>query len=82
MSFLTKGKAYIIVTTADITEEMVNNTKMNFYSEEDTLRTSNDTLKTLFKVKTPISAVFNGYKWYNLKKITPILDGVDWTISD
>lgn len=75
--FAPRDVVYIIVPTADITTEMVNNMKMSFNSTTDTLRESNDG-KTLFKIKVPVSAAFNGYTWYNLEDITAEMEKVGW----
>lgn len=78
MSYFCNARVYIIIPTSSITEEMVNNTKMNFYSDSNTLKTSDDGTLTLFKVKTPVSSVFNGYAWYNCDGIKDKLNEGDW----
>lgn len=74
MSYFTNGVIYVIVPTGDITNEMINNAKESYYTTGATLRTSTDGLKSLFKIKQPISAVFNGYHWYNEAEVKQVLD--------
>ena len=72
---------YIIVPTADVTNEMENNMKSSFYSASGTHRVSTDGTDTLFKVRNPISAAFNGYVWYNETDIKIELDKAEWVPS-
>lgn len=74
MSYLINGVAYIIVNTADVTEEMINTMKVSFNTTATTIRTSDDGLLKLFKIKGQISSVFRGYKWFNSVDILVELD--------
>ena len=76
--FFKNDVVYIIVPTADITNEMINNMKKSFYAEQNTQRTTNDTTQTLFKVKEPISNAFNGYVWYNEDTIAVEMAKAEW----
>jgi len=79
LSYFDNNIVYIIVNTADITQEMINNTKANFYSTQNTLQKSADGTKTIFTIVAPVSAVFNGYPWYNCKDIESIMATSEWT---
>ncbi len=81
MSYFDCDVIWIIVPTADITNEMVNNMKLGFSTTDDTMRKSNDGTLTLMKVKSPVSPVFNGYKWYNEKDIRAELAKPEWVPS-
>lgn len=81
MSYFKDNIAYIIVPSSDVTEEMYNNTKLYFNTDENSVRKNNDGTKCLFKVKTPISEVFNNYKWYNLNDIRAELEKSEWVTS-
>jgi len=78
MSYFINGIVYIIVPDTDITNEMINNVKKDFYTDGTERKTTSGTPKTLFKVRTPISAIFNGYIWYNHKDILIELDKPEW----
>lgn len=81
MSHFPDGVVYIIVPTLSETEEMLNNMKRSFNVTSDTLRRS-DPLdlpqQTLYKVKEPVSAAFNGYTWYNWEEIQVELEASKW----
>lgn len=78
MSYFIDDKIYIVVPTVDVTIEMVNNVKKDFYSSASTLRKNDDESKTLFKVRSPVSAVFNGYEWLNHDDILIELEKAEW----
>lgn len=78
MSYFGNDIIYVIVPTIMVTEEMINNSKRDFNTDSDSLRTSVDGLNKLFKVKQPVSSVFNGYEWYNQDDILAILATSDW----
>ena len=79
MSYFGNGVVYIIVPTIDVSNEMINNTKVSFSSTVSSLRKSIDLTLTLFKTKSPVSGVFNGYAWYNYQDINPVLDSAEWS---
>lgn len=81
MMYFTNGIHFIIVPTNEITEEMKNNVKNSFDLKNRSSRVSVDGTKTLFKVKELMSAVFNGYKWYNQRDILKELARGDWTFE-
>ena len=81
MSYFKNGIAYIEIPDADITEEMVNNTKRDFNADASTLTHTNVAAtiqRTIFKAKTPISPVFNGYMWNNLGDILIVKAHADY----
>ena len=81
MSYFKNGIAYIEIPDAEITEEMVNNTKRDFNSDRTTLKHTKpiaDIQRTIFKVKTSISAVFNGYRWNNQDDIILVIAHDDY----
>lgn len=85
MSYFTNKIIYIIVPSADVTEEMINCSKKSFYVTGD--RTANSLRKNiandkiLFKIKEPLGNVFNNYKWYNIKDIRTEIIKEEWNRS-
>ncbi len=78
MTYFIRGVAYVIIPTADITNDMTNSIKRDFYSDGTNLRKSNDGTSTLFKVKKPISAAFDGYRWMNRAECQVKMEESDW----
>jgi len=83
MSHFPDGIVYVIVPNADLTEEMINNVKKDFNvignKTTNTCREStDDPVRTLMKVKSPVSAVFNGYEWFNSTEIKLQLTDGTW----
>lgn len=81
MSYFKGEPIYIIVPTSEITEEMLNNTKMSFNSDLDSMRKTIAGVVpelTLFKMRAPVSEAFNGYAWYSIDTIRPIMATADW----
>lgn len=75
MSYFSDGVIYIIVPTLSATTQMWNELKRHFNANSSTVRRSTGTPeKILFKVKDPVSSVFDGYYWYNHDEIIAILD--------
>lgn len=81
MMYFTNGRHFIIVPNEDVTEEMKNNVKHSYDLKDHALRTNVADTKTLFKVKQPISTVFNGYKWYNQRDILVELAKEEWNFG-
>lgn len=83
MSYFPKGVVYILVPELSVTNEMLNNMKRDFHVNSSTIRKSNELLASdrdwVFKVKEPISAVFNGYTWYNWDDIQTELQNSRWS---
>lgn len=78
MSYFKKDIVYIIVATADVTNEMYNNMKKYFNSDVTNQRGNSNNTKIVFKVKFPISAVFNGYIWHNIDDIRREMAKEEW----
>jgi len=85
MSYFGNGDIYIIVTTALVTEEMLNNMRVSFSVQGDkfsnSLRKNNDETKSLFVLKEPINTAFSGYRWYNHEDIQVELQKAEWVPS-
>ena len=82
MSYFERGVVFIEVPNSEITEEMINNMKRDFNSTRATQRTTVSTAtiqRTILKVRSPISPVFNGFVWNNSKDILVIVSGDDYT---
>ena len=85
MSYFPDGVAYIIVPDDDISTEMVNNAKISFNSDYDTLRKTLPEVfpkRVLFKVVTPVCPVFDGYEWFNIATIKIEMAKVEWTEAE
>ena len=85
MSYFPDGVAYIIIPDDDISTEMINNTKISFNSDYDTLRKTLPGVspkQVLFKVITPVSSVFDGYEWFNIATIKIEMAKVEWTEAE
>ena len=82
MSYFKNDIAYIIVPKIDVTNEMVNNMKRDFNIQwtdvDNNSLAKNTDDKLLFKLKTPVSAIFNGYVWHNSEDIDVILQQAEW----
>lgn len=81
MIYFTNDRSFIIVPTDNITEEMKNCVRQSFDLKGHSLRVSVDRTKTLFKLKQPVSAVFNDYRWYNQRDILIELAKAEWNID-
>lgn len=78
MAYFEDGIAYVIVPTVDITNDMVNSVKRDFFATQAMLRKSNDGTETLFKVKQPINSAFDGYVWMNLSECLIKMEEAEW----
>ena len=80
MSYFCKHPIYIIIPKIDAenNQVMINQAKLYFYTNYDKLRKSLDGSKILFKVRTPVTEVFNQYEWHNVDSITKILTTAEW----
>lgn len=79
MSYFKNDIIYIIVNTVDVTNEMYNNMKKSFNSDVTSQRKNTNDTKRLFKLKSPISAVFNDYIWYNKDDIRTEMARGEWS---
>lgn len=81
MSYFKRGVVFIEVPNAEITEEMINNMKRDFNVTRATLRTTVSSAaiqRTIFKVRSPLRPVFNGFVWHNNEDILGIISGDDY----
>lgn len=79
MSYFCNHPIYVLVPETDVTNEMINNYKMNFHGNSDSIRKSTHLVPLwLFKVRTPISSVFNGYQWYNHDEVLLLIEEEEW----
>lgn len=85
MSYFKNKAVYIPVPDADISEDMVNTAKLSFNADINTLRKTvagAAVPKTLFKMKIPVSSVFDGYEWFNKEDIKELMETPDWKVED
>ena len=80
MSYFNDGIIYIIVPVDDVTEHMINNSKMFFNTEYETMRESNDN-RVLFKIKAPVHEAFDGYEWFNKISIKEEMKKPEWIVE-
>lgn len=78
MSYFPDNIIYVIVPTADITNEMENNMKMSYNGDKDSIRKNTGDTKRIFKLIAPVNDVFMGYKWYSHKDILAELENAEW----
>jgi hypothetical protein len=78
MSYFCDGVVYVIVPTADITNAMINASKLGFNTHTETLRKSIDGTLTLFKIKMDDIEPFKTYECCNCMDIKAALDTADW----
>ena len=79
MSYFCDHAIYIVVPTLSVTQEMWNNMKRDFNTDSNTARRSIDTPeKILFKVRTPVSSVFDGYEWLNHSEVLELMKTSAW----
>jgi len=82
MGIIDEKGAYVIVPTADLTEEMMNEMRKDFNVIGDkitnSLRKNADKTKSILIFKTLSSTVFSSYRWYSYSEISEVILEAEW----
>ncbi len=82
MSYLSIRGAYAIVTTTDLTENMLNMSREHFNVTGDissnSLRKTSDGTKTLVRFKDLNTTVLISYRWYSYEEILIEMEKAAW----
>ena len=83
MGIIDEKGAYVIVPTADLTEEMMNEMRKEFNVIGDkttnSLRKNADKTKSILIFKTLSSKVFGSYRWYSYSEISEVILEAEWS---